>query len=142
MELATRSHRVLPGERVQNKQRLCWIDLVAKFFQFTHQLIVNRDAAGGIDDQPVGICCAGCLYRVLCHLERAVASGILGMNWDVDLLTQLNQLIDRCRALQVTGGQHYVLLQFFADLECQLRRRGGFTGSVESDHHDYRWRAI
>ncbi len=53
MELIGGAHRILPGHGVGDEQNLRGIQQLLQRLHLVHQVVVNVEAAGGVDDQHV-----------------------------------------------------------------------------------------
>ncbi len=63
VELVGRLHRVLPGHGVGDEQNLGGIELFLELGELRHQLVVDVQAAGGVDQQNVAAGLHGFLAR-------------------------------------------------------------------------------
>ena len=102
--------------------------------QFFHQLFVNMQTAGGIDDNRI----AGQVRRFIQRLPGNVHRGYFvaqGKHRYAYLLAQHLQLGNGGRTVHVGGNQQRALL-FLLQIVSQLTHRGGFTGALQAHQHD------
>ena len=102
-----RDDGVLADHRVDDEQDLVGLHGVADVGGLLHQLGVDAEAAGGVDDDDVVLHAPGVLDRRAGDRDRvADAAARLGRE-DVDagLLADDLQLLDGVRALQVAGDE-------------------------------------
>ena len=69
--------RVLAGHRVDDEQHVVRLDPLADPGQLGHQLLVDVEAAGGVDDQRVAALLAGALERPVGDLDRVGVGALL-----------------------------------------------------------------
>ena len=86
----------------------CGLGPLADPRQLGHQLLVDVEAAGGVDDQHVAALGAGLLERPGGDLDR-VGVGALLVDVGAGALADRDQLLDRGRAVDVAGGEGDVL---------------------------------
>ena len=95
---------LLAGHRVEDEQRVRRLDRVADALELVHQLLVDLEAAGGVDDHRVE---RG--RRARARAPRVAAStGSLrvgAVDRHADLRAELLELVDRGRALEVGGDE-------------------------------------
>ena len=134
---------VLADHRVDDEQRLVGLDGVADAGGLRHQLRVDAEAAGGVDDDDVVHGAAGVLDRVRGDLDRvADAVARLGrVDVDAGLAGHDRQLLDGVGALQVGGDeQRGVALRLQPAAE--LAGEGRLTGALQAGQHDHRRRLL
>ena len=95
-------HRVLAGHRVDDEQDVRRLDRLAHRGQLVHQLVVDVQSAGRVEDDDVA--------RPLARLLDACALGLhrvsrAGEDRDLDLSAELLELLDGRRAVQVGGDE-------------------------------------
>ena len=135
VELGCALHRVLAGERVGHVQHLGRLGELALLGELGHQLVVDVQPAGGVDDQrvvPDGARLGERLLQQLAGRSRARGGGprTLGLRAD------RAQLLAGGRALDVGRHQQRVAP---AALEpaAELGRRGGLARALEARHQDH-----
>ena len=79
------------------------LDRASDLDELVHQLLVDVQAAGGVDDQHVLALGLGLVERPRGDVDR-VALGALLVDVGADLLADLDELVDRGRAVDVAGG--------------------------------------
>jgi hypothetical protein len=108
---------------------------LADLGQLVHQLLIDVQAAGRVDDQHVAVVLDRLLARPFGDLDRV---GLAGLRVDVrlGLRAELLELLDRRRALQVGGREGDVLVLLLQQLG-ELRARGRLARSLQSAHQDH-----
>jgi hypothetical protein len=130
--------RLLARHRVEDEQHVRRLRLVADGDELVHQLLVDVQAAGGVDDDDV--------ERVLARPLDASARGhdrigrVLAVDRHLDLAAELLELVDRRRALEV-GGDEPGLPLLLAQEERELGRGGRLSRALEAGEQDHRRRA-
>src|SRR3954451_13015810 len=142
-ERLRRGDGVLADHRVDDVEDLVGTDRVADVSGLLHQLGIDAEAAGGVDDHHVVELAAGLVDRVARDLHR-VADAVAGLRREhryagpvaVDL-----ELVDRVRALEVGRDQHR-LLALLLEPERELGGERGLAGALEAGQHDHRRRVL
>src|SRR5215208_726069 len=126
-------HRVLPRHAVGDEQDLVRARLFLQSRQLPHHLVVDLEAAGGVDDDDA---VAGALGLVHAVPDDAgdVLRVALGVDRDPQLGAQGLELVDGRGAVDV-GGYEARRAPFGLELASELCRRGRFPGTLEPDHH-------
>jgi hypothetical protein len=109
---------LLAGHRVEDEEHVHRLRRVADADELLHQLLVDVQPAGGVDDDDV---LAGLARGVEAALRRL--DGILrvrAVDGDLQLAAERLELVDRGRALQV-GGDERRLLSRLAQHQRELR---------------------
>ena len=101
-----------------------------------HQLFINMQSTSGIEDNDIISVVLRMLDRILCDLHWTDGSHL--KHRSVYLLTDNFQLFNRCRTINVTGNQQRTFA-LLAEHLCQFCRVGGFTGTLQTAHHDDSW---
>ncbi len=101
-----------------------------------HQLLVDRQPAGRVEDDDVAAVLASLVDSVAAHAD-GVLRAALGVKADVELLTEDLQLVDGRRPLQIRRYEHRPLA-LGLDLLGELRTGGGLTGTLQAGHQDDR----
>ena len=91
--------RLLAGHRVEDEQDVVRLRLVADALELVHQLVVELEAARGVDDHRVELRCARALDAAARRLDRVGRVG--AEDRDADLEAELLELVDRRGALEV-----------------------------------------
>jgi hypothetical protein len=131
-------HRVLADHRVHHEQDLVRIGGVPDRRGLAHQLLVDAQPAGGVDDDDVVLAAAGFLDRVARHLNRVAhpVARLGGVDGHPGPLAHHLKLLDRVGALQVRGDQHRRVALLLKP-EAQLARQRGLTGTLQARQHDH-----
>ena len=125
-------HGVLTGHGVHHQEDFLGLHGLLDPRQLVHQLGVDVQPAGGIDDQHVPAVVPGVLDGLLGSLD-----GILGAlleHGHLHLLAHHLQLLDGRRAVDVAGGQHG-LLALLGQVAGQLGGHGGFARALKAAEH-------
>jgi hypothetical protein len=93
---------LLAGHGIDDEQRVVGLDDVAHLPQLVHQLGVDLQAAGGVDDHDVATEARRLLERAPRHRDRI---GRLGVHGHADTLAEHPELLDRGRTLEVGADQ-------------------------------------
>ena len=121
-ELLRHVHRVLSSHRVDHEQHVVRLDGLADADQLGHELLVDVQAAGGVDDQDVLAVGLGLVERPRGDVHW-VATGALFVHGRAHLLAHLHELIDRGRPIDVAGREGHVASHLLADMAGELRAR-------------------
>ena len=127
--------RVLAGHRVDHQQSLGRIGGGADFLHLRHQRLVDREAAGGVEQHDVVTLAPGGIHRALGYLHRGLA-GDDGQAGDARLLGQLLQLQLRGGPLGVEAGEQDLLLQPLPEAQREFAGGGGLAGALQADQQD------
>ena len=101
--------RVLAGERVGDEQYLVRIGGAAHLGRFAHQLLVEGEAAGGVEQHHVVTAEPRRLLRAGGDLHRRLAFDDR-QRLDIDLLAEDGELLHRGRTARIERGhQHFAL---------------------------------
>ena len=136
MEGLGRAHRVLTGQAVGDQQGLDRLGHGGDFGHLGHQAFVEGDAAGGVEDQDIEALqlrrrqgASGDLDRALARHDR--------QGGDLDLLTQLGQLLHGRRTTRVQRGHHDLLAVELGQTQRQLGRGRGLARALQAGHQDH-----
>ncbi len=126
---------VLAGEGVGDQQNLVRIGGALDLGRLAHHGVVERGAAGGVEQHHVVAAEAGSLERALGDLRRHLA---LDHRQRVDpgVAAEHGELLHRRRAAHVERGhQHFLPLAVGQPLG-DFGGGGGFAGALQADHHE------
>ena len=104
---------------------------VAHLAQLVHELGVDLQPAGGVDDHDVAPEPGGFLERAARHRHRV---GRLGVHRHADALAEHAQLLDRGRTLEVGADEQRSAVLALEQLG-QLGRGGRLPGALQARHH-------
>ena len=121
---------VLAGHRVDDQQHVVGLGPLADLRQLVHQLLVDVEAAGGVDDQHVAALLAGALERPGGDLDR-VGVGALLVDVGPGALADGDQLLDRGRPVDVAGGEGDVLARL-AEVAGELGAGGRLARALQA----------
>ena len=99
---------ILAGHAVDNQIDLLGIDPLVDLLQLLHQLVVDVQPAGGVEDDDLNAFTAGFFDRVVAHLHR-IGRARLGIDRNAKLFAEHVQLLDSGRSLKVGGDEHRLL---------------------------------
>jgi len=136
-------HRILADHRVHDEQDLSGIHRVPDVGRLLHQVGVDAQPAGGVDDHHVVELAHRVQDRAARHLDGVAhtVARLGGEDMDAGPLADDLQLVDRVGALEVRGHEQRavpLLLQPFAELAGQSR----LAGALEAGEHDHRRRSL
>ncbi len=121
-------HRFLTGHRVDDEQRVLRFDGRVDRVQLVHQIGVDLQTTGGVDDHEVA---TEPLRFLDCTARNADRIGRLAVERNVDTPGEHAQLLDGGRALQVgTDEQRLQALRF--QQARQLPGRGRLSGTLQT----------
>ena len=129
-------HRILTGHRIDHEQGLCRIHGLVQGRDLVHQLLIHSQTSGGVYDDHRITLGLGLCYGVLGDPDR-VLDTILGVNRNLDSLTEHLQLFDCGRAERVAGGEEHLHPSLALDVVRQLGRERGLTGTVQTRDQNY-----
>src|SRR5581483_5138497 len=119
--------------RVHDEVALVRLDELVDPLQLVHQLLVDLEPAGGVEDHGVVERPLGLRHGVAAHVHRV---GLLAVDRDVDLLAERLELLDGPGPLEVRRGEHR-LAAAVAERQRQLRRGGRLARALEAAEHEY-----
>ena len=137
LEGARRRDGVLADHRVDDEQHLVGVDGLADVGGLLHQLGVDAEAAGGVDDDGVVLLALGLLDAVLGDLDR-VADAVAGLGREhrhAGLLADDLQLRDGVGALEVGRDEQRGVAVFHQPLG-ELAGERRLTGALQAGEHD------
>ena len=135
LEVLRRHDRVLAGHAVEHEQRVGRANRVADLDEFAHQVLINRQAASGVDDDDIATLLLGLLDTPLRDLDRVhvgatLVDGYTGLRADGD------ELLDCGRAIDVAGHQRG-LLALLGNQLGELRAGRRLAGALEAADEDH-----
>src|SRR6266540_1316639 len=131
-------HRLLSRHGVEHEQDIRRLRLVTNALELVHQLLVDMQAAGGVQDDRV--------YAVLGESADAVVDDrhririVLAVNGNLNLPAELLELVDRGGSLKV-GGDEPRLPSLLAQEQRKLGRSRCLPGPLQTREQDYGRRA-
>ena len=126
---------VLAGHRIADEQNLIGLYLSINLFELFHQILVDVQTTGSIEDDDVDARLLSGNQTVGTNLERRRSRRSLTVDGHTQLLADNLQLLNSGRALQVGGDEHRLFALLFEHLR-QLAAGCGFTTSLKPAHHD------
>ena len=127
---------ILPGHRVQHQEDVVRLGLLADRRQLVHQLLVDVEPAGGVDDQDVVAGPARLSQRPRGDLGGRPLGSLL-IDASARLPAHRDELIDRGGALGVAGRQGDALALAHEQLG-ELRAGRRLARALEAGHQDHR----
>src|SRR5712692_5800976 len=125
--------RLLAGHRVEDEEDVRRLERVADLGQLLHQLLVDLEAPGGIDDHRVATLRSGLLDTSARGRDRIGA--VVAVDWDLDLAAELLELVDGGGALEV-GGDERRRAALLAQEQSELGGGGRLPRALEADEED------
>ncbi len=140
---------VLPRHRINDKEDLVRLERGVHAVQFAHQLVVDVQTPGGVEDEDVDVFLTRGLERVLADLHRhahglAVRVALVGLGVEVNRRTARHaigllgddlKLLDSRGALEVGGAEHDAPALFLEEGR-QFAAGGRFARALQPAHHD------
>ena len=127
--------RVLAGHRVDDEQHVVRLGPLADLGQLVHQVVVDVQAARGVDDQDVAVLGLRLVERPLGDVD-GVTIRALGIDVGAGAAADGDQLVDRRRAIDVAGSEGDVLA-VLAQQAGQLAAGGRLTRALQAGHQDH-----
>jgi hypothetical protein len=126
--------RFLADHRIDDQIHLVRLHLLVDLLQLVHQIVVDLQAAGGVEDD--------CVAERSLRLGDGVATdadgvGRVAVDRDADLSPERAKLFDGAGALEVRRGQQR-LAALRLQRQRQLRRGGRLAGPLQAAEHDDR----
>ena len=135
VERLCRLDGVLAGHRVDDEERVVGRHGAGDQTHLLHHLGVDRQAAGGVDDQHVAAEPLGLLETLVGGEDRVLR---VGVHRHVDLATERAQLLDGRRTLQV-GADEQRIATLLLEPGGELGGVGGLAGALQAgEQHDRR----
>ena len=130
---------ILTGHGIDHKQRLDRIDRGMQLFDLCHHRFINMKTTSGVDNNHIFMLQARILNRIAGNINRLLIS----RGWEeggTHFTSKCFQLLDGGRTVDVGRGDQYRFLLALAQPLGQLGDGGGFTGTLQTSHQNYRWR--
>jgi hypothetical protein len=140
-ELRGHVDRVLSSHRVEDQQHVVGAGSLLDLGELVHQLLVDVQAPGGIDDERVGTIASSLVERPLGDVDGVALRALL-VDRRSGPLAHRHQLLDRRRPLGVTGSQCHALAVLRQELG-ELGAGRGLPGALQArdqDHARAGWR--
>ena len=128
-------HRVLPGQTVDDEQGFGRVGGARHRLHFVHQLLVDVEAARGVEHQDVIALELRRLQRAVRYFHRALPRDDR-QGRDVDLGAEDGELFLRSRAIDVERRHQHLFAVFFLEPLGDLRGRRRLARTLQADHHD------
>ena len=135
MEPLRDAHGLLADHGIHDQQRFRWPGDFAHPLQLVHQIGIDLQTAGGVEDEDTVPIVARFLDRPRGDLSDVLLTA-LRVNRHADLLAQRLELIDRGRPLDVQRSQHGRAALAHHPLG-QLGRRGRLARSLQPRQQDH-----
>ena len=135
VELAGALDGVLPGHRVGDVEQVGGLDHVLDRDQLGHQLVVDVQPAGGVDDDDVAAGVAGLGHRAAGPRHRVEVAGRVE-HPHAGLLADDRQLLDGGGTADV-GGDDDRMPALTGQHQRQLAGGGGLARALQAEHQDH-----
>src|SRR3954467_10193261 len=132
--------RVLAGHRVDDEQDVVRLDRPADVDELLHELGVDVQAAGGVDDEDVLAVHLRLVERPPRDVDRR-AVGALLVDVGADLGAELDELVDRGRAVHVARRHRDRRAVLGLQVAGELGARRRLARALEAGHEDHGRRA-
>ena len=126
--------RVLTDHRVDDEEDVLGLGLLLDVGELLHQLLVDRETAGGVVDDDVAAELPRLALRLRADVDRRRARDV--EDRDVDALAEHLELLHRRRTLHVGSDEQRLLVLLLLEVARELRARRRLSGALEADHHD------
>ena len=136
VELLPAADRILPHHGVGDEQDLARSKLGAQLAELPHQLFVNVESPGAVDQQHV-VAAVGGVLAGRAGQRQGFIETFTGKAGNADLLRDDGQLLAGRRASHVNRNQHGVLALFFQPLG-ELAGRCSLAAALQADQQKYR----
>ncbi len=113
---------------------LCGFSSLRTARELVHELLVDVEPAGRVDDEDVASLRAGLVEALFRHLDRVLRRAV-EVDRDLNLLAELLELVDRGRALEVRGHERR-RFPFLAEEQRELGRRGRLPRALQAGEKD------
>ena len=135
VERAREIDGVLAGEGVGDQQHFMRIGGALDLGRLAHHRVVERGAAGGVEQHHVVAAEPGGLERALGDLRRLLAFDHR-QRVDLRLAAEHGELLHRRRPAHVERGHQHLALLPVGEALGDFGGGGGFAGALQADHHD------
>src|SRR3954449_7340946 len=135
-ELLGDVHGVLAGHRVDDEQDVVRLDRPADVDELLHELGVDVQAAGGVDDQDVLAVHLRLVERPPRDVDRR-AVGALLVDVGADLGAELDELVDGGRPVDVARRHRDRRAVLGLQVAGELGARGRLARALEAGHEDH-----
>ena len=139
VEFAGGVDRVLPRHGVGHEVNLVRFNLPLYAVQLVHHLVVDVEPALCVQDDHVAVLFFRFGKRALADFDGA--TGLLGVDGDVVLLSQREELLHG-RGTDHVGGDEHGLAALAPDVISELGGRRRFAAALKADHHEDRRPAL
>ena len=130
---------ILAGHAVDHQQHLVGLDALVDSLQLLHQLVVDVQSAGGVENDHRNAFFGGFANGVVAN-GHGIGRAALGVHRQAELFADNVQLIDGRGALQVGGHEHH-LAAALLNQPAELAARRGFAGALQAAQHQDAGRA-
>ncbi len=124
---------VLAGHGIDHHVDLVRFNRGLDSLGFGHHVLIHVQAARRVDDDHVAQGIDGVAHAFLGDLHRVFA--LATVHAHADLVAKRLQLVGCCGAVHVARAQQRVVILLLQQVG-ELRRRGGFTGTLKTHEHD------
>ena len=139
--LPTTFDGILAGHGIDDEQGLRRPDGLVEGGNLVHQLLIDREAAGGIDDHDAVALGTGLGDGVLRDADRILLP-FFGIDGNADALAEDLELLDGGRAEGVAGCEEDLHAALALDMQGELAGEGRLTGTIEAGDEDDRGAAL
>ena len=126
---------VLAGHGIDDEQGFCRVGGGAHLADFVHQLLIDGQAAGGVEDDDVEAFAAADIHGAIGDLHRGL-TGDDRQAGNTGLVSKLGKLELRGGALRVEAGEQDSPLQPVLEPAGEFPRCRGLSGALQADHQD------
>src|SRR5690606_35951738 len=119
---------------VADQEDVLGLGLFDDLLELAHQHVVDRESAGGVEDDVVVAVLPGGRNRGSADLDGVAF--FFGVDWHTELFTEDLELLDGGGSVDVAGDHHRFGLEVLDEPARDLAAGGGLTRPLEADHHD------
>ena len=135
VELVGRFDGVLARHGVGDEEDLDGVKLLFELLQLSHQIVVDVEAAGGVDQQNVAAGLRAFAARGAGQVERLRFSGRAFIDWQTDVARDHLQLLARGRPVDI-HRYHHGAMAVLREPARELAGGGGLTRALQADDHE------